>query len=119
MAKPVQTVDSYIAARSPPVRATLKSLRELIHATLPEIEEGMKWGAPVFLDSNGVPVVYLYGGKDHANLGFIHGAELDDPKGLLQGRGESGRHVEIYPDETIPKAALKKLLRQCVESSHP
>ena len=115
MAKSVETVDSYIAARSAPVRATLKALRAFVHTTLPEATEGMKWGAPVFFNAGRKPVIYLYGGVDHANLGFLHGAKLDDPDRVLKGSGVSGRHVKFYPDEAIPKVTLEKLLRQCAK----
>lgn len=73
----------------------------------------MKWGAPVFSNANGRVVIYLYGGKDHANLGFIQGIELQDPENVLQGRGETGRHVKIYPGEEIPEAVLRALVKQC------
>ena len=79
MAEAPETVDDYIAARSAPVRATLEALRTLVHTALPGAVEGMKWGAPVFSNANGQVVVYLYGGKDHANLGFTKGVELEDP----------------------------------------
>ncbi|MEX3007214.1 DUF1801 domain-containing protein [Hoeflea sp. TYP-13] len=115
MAKQTQTVDSYIAARSAPVQSMLIALRKLIQTTLPEAKEGMKWGAPVYFDRNQLPICYLYGGKDHANLGFVRGSELDAPEGLLKGQGEKGRHVEIYPDKAFPKAELTVLLKQCIE----
>ena len=75
----------------------------------------MKWGAPVFFNASGKPVVYLYGGVDHANLGFLHGAQLDDPDRILKGNGVSGRHVKFHPDEAISKVTLEKLLRQCAK----
>ena len=31
----------------------------------------------------------------HVNLGFFHGAALDDPAGLLEGAGKRMRHVKI------------------------
>ena len=42
MAKPAETFDSYIAARSAPVRRSLEALRKLVHKTLPNVEEGFK-----------------------------------------------------------------------------
>ena len=115
MAKSTQTVDGYIADRRAPVRATLKTLRRLVLRTLSGATEGMKWGAPVFSNKNGKLVVYLYGGKDHAHLGFIHGSELDDPERILEGRGEAGRHVKLYPGKPLPERALKALLKQCAD----
>lgn len=113
MAETPEIVDDYIAARSAPVRATLEALRTLVHTALPGADEGMKWGAPVFSNANGQAVVYLYGGKDHANLGFTKGVELEDPENLLQGRGDSGRHVKVFPHEAVPEAVLTALVKQC------
>ncbi len=106
-------VELYVAARKPPVRAVLSALRELVGRTLPEAVEGMKWGAPVYYDPAGEAIIYLYGGKDHAHLGFVQGAGLDDPDGILKGRGESGRHVKCPAGEALPEAKLVRLLNQC------
>ncbi len=112
MAKKTQTVDEYIADRDESVREILVSLRQLLKATLPKVVEGMKWGAPVYCESGGEPLVYLYGGKDHANLGLLRGAELDDPGELLEGSGKSTRIIKLFPGDEIPKKALRRLLRQ-------
>lgn len=113
MAKHEQTVEEYVSERSDEVQAVLESLRKLVEGALPHATLGMKWGAPVFSNSHGTPVIYLYGGKDHANLGFVRGAELDDPNGLLKGSGKEGRHVKIYPNDKVPKKDLKALIHQC------
>lgn len=113
MTEPIAEFDSYIADRAPPVRAVLEDLRALVHAAMPDAVEGFKWGAPVFDNAQGVTVVYLYGGKDHANLGFVRGAELDDPAKLLKGGGKAGRHVKVYPRKPVPETQLAALLRQC------
>ena len=47
----------------------------------------------------------------HVNIGFFHGASLEDPARLLQGTGRFMRHVKARPD-TLPEAApLKALIR--------
>ncbi|MCP3972795.1 MAG: DUF1801 domain-containing protein [Rhodobacteraceae bacterium] len=118
MAKARPTVDLYIAERSPEVRALLEDLRAMVRAILPGAEEGMKWGAPVWTVA-GQPQVYLYGGKDHAHLGFVHGARLDDPEGVLKGKGKDGRHVQLWPGQPMPDAVLKALIRQCGTGPKP
>ena len=115
MEKSAGSFDGYIAERSAPVRAVLEDLRALVHEALPDAFEGYKWGAPVFDNAQGVTVVYLYGGKDHANLGFVRGAELDDPERVLKGGGKAGRHVQVFPGDKVPRAALAALLRQCAD----
>jgi hypothetical protein len=115
MEKSAGSFDGYIAERSEPVRAVLEDLRALVHEALPEASEDYRWGAPVFNNSHGVTVVYLYGGKDHANLGFVRGAELDDPRNILKGGGKAGRHVQIFPGDKVQRTALAALLRQCAD----
>jgi hypothetical protein len=47
----------------------------------------------------------------HVNIGFFHGASLDDPAGLLQGDGRFMRHVKARP-ASLPDAANLKALIQ-------
>src|SRR4051794_14890293 len=46
----------------------------------------------------------------HVNVGFFRGAELADPKGLLEGSGKVMRHVKISPRRDVDSAALTKLI---------
>jgi hypothetical protein len=46
----------------------------------------------------------------HVNVGFFRGAELADPKRLLEGTGKVMRHVKLSPDRSIDEAALTKLI---------
>jgi hypothetical protein len=47
----------------------------------------------------------------HVNIGFFHGASLEDPAGILQGTGRFMRHVKASP-ETLPESKpLKALIR--------
>ncbi|MDJ0828076.1 MAG: DUF1801 domain-containing protein [Rhodobacter sp.] len=100
MAEP--TVDLYIAARPEPVRALLDEMRLRLGTLLPGVEPRMKWGAPVWDGADGQPAIYLYGGKDHVNVGFVQGATLADPDGLLQARGDKGGHVKLWPGRPVP-----------------
>ncbi|HTX48269.1 MAG TPA: DUF1801 domain-containing protein [Caulobacteraceae bacterium] len=46
----------------------------------------------------------------HVNVGFFHGATLDDPAGLLEGTGKRMRHVKVRWGETANDAALAELI---------
>lgn len=46
----------------------------------------------------------------HVNVGFFRGAEIDDPKGLLEGTGKFMRHVKLSPERDVETAALRKLI---------
>ena len=46
----------------------------------------------------------------HVNLGFFHGADLDDPAGLLEGAGKRMRHVKVRWGQPVDAAALNALI---------
>jgi hypothetical protein len=46
----------------------------------------------------------------HVNIGFFHGAMLDDPAGLLEGTGKRMRHVKLRWGEPADEAALEALI---------
>jgi hypothetical protein len=47
----------------------------------------------------------------HVNVGFFRGAELPDPKGILEGSGKLMRHVKLSPEREVDGAALTMLIR--------
>lgn len=48
--------------------------------------------------------------RAHASVGFFYGAELEDPKGLLEGAGKRMRHVKMRPGVDLDSAALDALI---------
>ena len=46
----------------------------------------------------------------HVNVGFFRGAEIDDPKALLEGTGRFMRHVKLRPDRDVDATALETLI---------
>ena len=46
----------------------------------------------------------------HVNVGFFHGAMLEDPTGLLEGAGRRMRHVKLRPGQAVDAAALGELI---------
>ena len=46
----------------------------------------------------------------HVNVGFFLGAEIADPKGLLEGIGKFMRHVKLRPGRDVDATALLKLI---------
>lgn len=53
---------------------------------------------------------YVNAFKAHVNVGFFRGAEIADPKGLLEGTGKFMRHVKLSPEGEVDAAALTKLI---------
>jgi hypothetical protein len=53
---------------------------------------------------------YVAAFKAHANVGFFHGASLDDPAGLLEGAGKRMRHVKLRWGQPVDAQALAALI---------
>jgi len=100
-------VNAGVAKFSPAIRATAKSALALLRGLTP--------GATEFVYDNYNAFVVGFGPNDRpsdavfsiviyprqVNLGFIQGALLDDPDGILQGTGSQFRHVRLIPDASV------------------
>jgi hypothetical protein len=53
---------------------------------------------------------YVNAFRAHVNVGFYHGASLEDPAGLLEGSGKRMRHVKVRWGEPLDEAALGALI---------
>jgi hypothetical protein len=56
------------------------------------------------------PFAHVAAFSAHANIGFFHGADLDDPSGLLHGTGKRMRHVKLRWGDPADKAAIAQLI---------
>lgn len=108
-----RTVDAYIAKLPKHHAETVTAVRKLIRAAAPEAAESIKWSQPVY-EVNG-PVAYIKAHSAYVNFGFWRGAQLDDPRGLLQGSGTKMRHVSLPNAAAIRKSDLQRFVRQAVE----
>ncbi len=50
--------------------------------------------------------------SSHVNLGFNHGATLDDPRGILKGTGKQIRHITIKTPADLARPELRGYLRR-------
>jgi len=65
---------------------------------------------------------FRVGGKDilylanmasgHSTLGFLYGAHIEDPYGLIEGTGKNLRHIKVRSAAEIDDAKLRDLLRR-------
>jgi hypothetical protein len=74
-----------------------------------DVRELMHDGCPVACVED-APFGYVNSFKTHVNVGFFHGAVLEDPAGLLQGTGKRMRHVKLNADREVSAAALSHLI---------
>ena len=73
-------------------------VRELIHD-----------GCPVACVED-APFGYVNSFKNHVNVGFFQGADLEDSARLLEGSGKRMRHVKLKPGRQPNAAALSGLI---------
>lgn len=104
-------VDGFFAKQSPAIRAILDELRALVEGVAPKAEASLKWGQP-FYSLEGQMFCALGAHKAHVNLIMAGPPEtFDDPKGLLEGEGKTGRRLVVKSADAIPAADVKKWLK--------
>jgi hypothetical protein len=109
--KAYATFDLYLADQPPKNRTVIRALRKFVARAAPELTESVKWGNGCWLKGK-APVSYVYSAPDHVQFGFFHGASLDDPLGLLQGKAAYVRHIKLRTAKDLDEAAFGALLRQ-------
>jgi len=110
MGKHVPGVDAYIAKSAEFARPILEQLRAIVHATCPEVEEGIKWGMP-FFSYRDSPMCHMAAFKQHCSFGFwlskdVTGGNVGD------GMGQFGKLAS--PKDLPPKKELAALLRKAM-----
>jgi hypothetical protein len=112
------SVERYILAQRPQHRPLLRLLRKVVRDALPGAGEELKWGQPCYLvGGERVACLYVIGG--HVNLGFFRGAELDDPRGVLEGSGQGMRQIRVGVPSDVKRRELTLLLRQAAGLETP
>lgn len=78
-------VDTYIAAFDEPRRSTLEALRAAVLRVIPDAEQGISYGAPVF-KLGGKNVAGLLGAKNHISY-LPHSGSVLDASARPTGQG--------------------------------
>ena len=106
MREPPAAVHELLASHPDHVVATVLAVRDRVLRAFPSAHE-IVWDA-----NNAVSLVYSLDERwrdtgvvhvaaysKHVNLGFNHGAGMDDPLGILAGSGAAIRHVRVEDPE--------------------
>ncbi len=112
---PAAHVDRQIEKLAPELQDIVRELRNLIAAVAPDAAEVFHWkGFSYYHPGRGGPVsagiCQIGFGPDHVRLGFVHGAFLPDPKGLLEGDRKAKRYVRLSCYDDAPWDDLKALI---------
>jgi len=103
-------IDAYIGQAAGFARPILEQLRAAVHATCPEVEEGIKWGMP-FFSYQGAPMCHMAAFKQHCSFGFWLSKEVTGGSDG-EGMGQFGKLAS--PTDLPPKKELADLLRKAM-----
>ena len=103
-------IDDYISKSSNLQSPILEEIRQLIHQSVSNVNEEIKWGFPVF--NNGKDFAYLRFAKKHITLGFYNIDKLRDPNNLLEGKGNTLKHIKIKTLDANLKEQIREWLKQ-------
>ena len=109
--KAYATFDLYLADQPPKNRTLIRALRKFVKRAAPKLQESVKWGNGCWLNGK-APVSYVYSAPDYVQFGFFRGASLEDPKRVLEGKGQYVRHIKVRTPRDIDETAFRALLRQ-------
>lgn len=105
-------IDDYIAKAAPFARPILKHVRQRVHATVPEVEETVKWGAPGFT-LNGKILLMMAAFKAHAAINFWRGQEIRGAAASDDALGQFGKLTSV--DDLLPDPELDSMILQAVQ----
>jgi uncharacterized protein YdhG (YjbR/CyaY superfamily) len=109
MAGKPKTIDEYLAALSADKRAALEKLRQLIRSAAPKAEECISYQLAAFR-LNGMLVAF--GATDkHCAFYLMSGSTVETFKEELKGYDTSKGTIRFQPDQPLPAALVRKLVK--------
>ena len=109
-----KTIDEYISAFSPEVRAILQEVRQVVRSAAPDAQEAISYNIPAF-KLNGI-LVYFAAFKQH--IGFYPPIRGDSrlEKAVSQYAGEKG-NLRFPLDQPIPYALIERITKLRVKQN--
>ena len=102
-------VNAWFGAADREVRRLAEPWFERMRSCGPDVRELLHDGHPTACAGEAA-FAYVDAFSAHVNVGFFHGADLDDPAGLLAGSGKRMRHVKVRWGQPFDEAALAALI---------
>ena len=112
---PENFVEKHLQHISPELRDIVLEIRNIVASVAPGATESQhSRGYSYYFKERGGPVsagicqIGIF--RDHIRLGFIHGAFLPDPEGLLVGEPKYKKHIRIYRYDEAPWEYFRELI---------
>ena len=116
MEKKNEEFEKTLQSFSSDIQNIARQTRQLIYDILPSVVE-VVWakqkitGFGTGIKKKTEHFCWIMPTRNHVTLGFNYGAELTDPKNLLEGTGKLYRHIKIKSFEQLLNKELIKLLK--------
>jgi hypothetical protein len=105
-------VEDYIESLPESIRPIFLEVRDTIMCAETGLDQAIKWG-DCLTYSAGKNVIQTVVGKDKVSLIFFQGTSIDDPKGLLAGKGREVRTMRISSHD-YDREQLQSFVKQAV-----
>lgn len=102
-------IDAWMKEHAGELGAIAQHWFEVMRNCGDEVREILHDGCPVACLGD-APFAYVNAFTSHVNVGFFHGASLQDPAHVLQGTGKFMRHVKLQPGTATHAAPLSRLI---------
>jgi hypothetical protein len=111
-------VDTYIDALPAWQQKICRTVRDLVHAADPAVEETIKRTVQPYFVLYG-NICALLAAKDHVNVFLYDGAIVPDPEGIITAGhdNQTARTVAYRRDEAINERALLAMFRQIIANN--
>ena len=102
-------IDAYIAKANPFAQPILATVRDRVHAMVPDVEETVKWSMPAYT-VGGKILLITAAFKAHAALNFWRGQELRGQQADADAMGQFGKLASV--EDLPPEEELDRLIRE-------
>ena len=110
-----RTFVALLSSYPPEVRALARATRKMIRTMLPRVDETVDASAPVVGYGYGPgyrgTVCTLILSKSGVKLGLVGGAELADPRELLEGSGRVHRYIQLHAASDLRRPGVSQLVK--------
>lgn len=94
----------------PDLHALVQAVRTIVRDATPQCTERVMYGGILFAAPEQFCGVFAY--SAHVSVEFGKGAELDDPHGVLEGKGKFRRHIKLSTPDDIASKHLNHYIAQ-------
>jgi uncharacterized protein YdhG (YjbR/CyaY superfamily) len=102
-------VDAYIAAEPEPKRSTLQAVRDMIHDIVPDAQEVISYGVPMFV-RRGTKFAGIAAFKKHLVYAPQSNTVLAQCLDVLDGYVVSKASLQFLVEQPLPRLVLERLI---------